>query len=191
MINNGSLSENAALGLKKTRFYLQLFLEGTMSSRKSVIIDDLQNEFIETISFFQSLPPDQLHVPVYHGEPYWTVRQVLAHFITIERSMQWLFLNMLEGGTGTPEDFDLDRYNRTQPVKLDGFSLEDLIAKFTAVRRETIAIVDGMEDVDLDREGRHAFFGHGKLERFISWASEHERRHKEDVRKALASVRVD
>lgn len=162
-----------------------------MSSRKKTIIDDLQKESRKTIEFYQSLHPDQLQVQVYHSEPHWTVRQVLAHFITIERSMQWLFLNLLEGGAGTPEDFDLDRYNRTQPVKLDGFSLADLIAKFTAVRRKTIAIIDGMEDADLERQGRHAFFGHGKLERFISWASEHERRHKEDVRKALAGIRVD
>ncbi|KPJ77916.1 MAG: hypothetical protein AMJ54_05730 [Deltaproteobacteria bacterium SG8_13] len=162
-----------------------------MSKRKDVIIDDLKKESRKTIAFFESLQPDQLHLQVYHNEPHWTVRQVLAHFITIERSMQWLFLNILEGGGGTPEDFDLDRYNRTQPVKLDGFSLEDLIARFTAVRRETIAIVDGLEDADLDRQGRHAFFGHGRLERFISWASEHERRHKEDVRKALSGIRVD
>jgi hypothetical protein len=162
-----------------------------MSIRKSVIIEDLEKESRETVAFYRSLQPEQLSLQVYHGEPYWNVRQVLAHFITIERSMQWLFLNLLEGGAGTPEDFDLDRYNRTQPAKLDSFSLDDLIARFTAVRRETIAIVDGMEDADLDREGRHAFFGDGKLQRFISWASEHERRHKEDVRKALAGIRVD
>ena len=162
-----------------------------MSSRKSVIIEDLQNESRKTIAFFQSLQPEQLDLQVYHSEPRWTVRQVLAHFITIERSMQWLFINMLEGGAGTPEDFDLDRYNRTQPGKLDGFSIDDLIARFTAVRRETIAIVDGMEDEDLDRRGRHAFFGHGNLERFVSWASEHERRHKEDVHKALTGIKVD
>ena len=162
-----------------------------MSSRKNVIIEDLEKECRKTIAFFQSLPPDQLQLRVYQDEPRWTVRQVLAHFITIERSMQWLFINLLEGGAGSPEDFDLDRYNRTQPVKLDGFTLDELIAKFTAVRRKTIAIVDGMEDADLDRQGRHIFFGHGKLERFISWASEHERRHKEDVRNALAGIRVD
>jgi hypothetical protein len=162
-----------------------------MSTRKSVIIEDLEKESRKTVAFYRSLQPEQLSLQVYHGEPYWNVRQVLAHFITIERSMQWLFLNMLEGGAGSPEDFDLDRYNRNQPAKLDGFSLDDLIARFTAVRRETIAIVDGMEDTDLEREGRHVFFGHGKLERFVSWASEHERRHKEDVRKALAGIRVD
>ena len=162
-----------------------------VSNRKKAIIEDLIKESRKTIAFFQSLQPEQLHEQVYQDEPRWTVRQVLAHFITIEHSMQWLFLNILEGGAGTPEDFDLDRYNRTQPVKLDGFSLGELIAKFTAVRRETIAIVDGMEEADLDREGRHAYFGKGKLERFIGWASEHERRHKEDVRKALSGIRVD
>ena len=175
--------------IEGTRFSLNL--EAKVSNRKKAIIEDLIKESRKTIAFFQSIQPDQLHAQVYQDEPRWTVRQVLAHFITIERSMQWLFLNILEGGAGTPEDFDLDRYNRTQPVKLDGFSLDELIAKFTAVRRKTVAIVDGMDDADLDRQGRHVFFGHGRLEQFISWASEHERRHKEDVRKVLAGIRVD
>ena len=122
---------------------------------------------------------------VYPEDPGWTVQQVLAHFITIEGAMQWLFKDILAGGPGTPEDFDLDRFNRTQPRKLDGLSLDELLEKFRTVRQETIAIVAGMEDKDLDREGRHAFHGHGKLERFIVWAYEHARLHLADIRKIL------
>jgi hypothetical protein len=47
---------------------------------------------------------------------------------------------MLTGGPGSPQDFDLERFNRTQPAKLDGLSLDELIERFGAVRRETIAI---------------------------------------------------
>lgn len=42
-----------------------------------------------------------------------------------------------------------------------------------------------MKDEDLDREGRHAFHGHGKLERFIVWAYEHASLHLDDIRKLL------
>lgn len=42
-----------------------------------------------------------------------------------------------------------------------------------------------MTEADLDREGRHAFHGHGKLERFIRWAREHADLHMSDVRRVM------
>ena len=78
-----------------------------------------------------------------------------------------------------------DRFNLTQVPKLDHHSIDELIEKFKAVRKETIAIVSRMTDADLDREGRHAFHGQGKLGRFIRWAYEHVDLHIEDIRKAL------
>lgn len=99
--------------------------------------------------------------------------------------MHWLFNDILAGGPGSPEGFDVDRFNRTQPAKLDGLTLDELVKRFTTVRQETIAIVKNMSDKDLDREGRHAFHGQGKLGRFIHWAYEHVRLHEDDVRKAL------
>jgi hypothetical protein len=42
-----------------------------------------------------------------------------------------------------------------------------------------------MSDADFDREGLHAFHGHGKLERFIVWAYEHVALHMEDLHQRL------
>jgi len=156
-----------------------------MDRRRDAIIAELKNNEVEIITFFKGLNSDQLATTVYPEDPHWTVQQVLAHFITIEDSMQWLFKDILAGGPGSPKDFDVDRFNRTQPRKLDGLSLDDLFDKFRSVRRDTIAIVAGMADQDLDREGRHAFHGHGKLERFIVWAYEHARLHLDDIRKVI------
>jgi len=156
-----------------------------MDSRRDGIIAELRNNEEEIISFFKGLNSGQLGMIVYPEDPEWTVQQVLAHFITIERAMRWLFNDILTGGPGSPEDFDVDRFNRTQPRKLDGLSLDELSNKFRSVRRDTIALVEGMEDKDLDREGRHAFHGHGKLDRFIVWAYEHARLHLDDIRKIL------
>ena len=156
-----------------------------MDSRRDGIIAELKNNEEEIIAFFKGLNSGQLCLTVYPEDPGWTVQQILAHFITIEGPMQWLFNDILAGGPGSPEDFDVDRFNRTQPRKLDGLSLDELFDKFRSVRRDTIAIVEGMEDKDLNREGRHAFHGHGKLERFIVWAYEHARLHLDDIRKIL------
>jgi hypothetical protein len=156
-----------------------------MVSRRNGIIAELKKNEEEIIALYRGLNSEQLGMMVYQEDPGWTVRQVLAHFITIERSMQWLFKDILAGGPGSPEDFDVDRFNLTQPRKLDGLSFNELIAKFRSVRRDTIGLVEGMDDKDLDREGRHAFHGHGKLERFVVWAYEHARQHLDDIREKL------
>jgi hypothetical protein len=92
---------------------------------------------------------------------------------------------MLSGGSGSPKDFDIDKFNRTQPMKFYGLAVDELIEQFKSVRQDTISIVSGMDENDLDREGLHAFHGHGRLERFIRWAYEHVRIHENDIRKVL------
>ena len=156
-----------------------------MSDRRTQIISALENNLEETLALFKVLSPAELGLSVYQDGAKWTVKQILAHFITIERSMHWLFRNILSGGPGSPEDFDVERFNSTQPRKLDGLSVDELMAQFKVVREKTIAIVEGMTEEDLDRQGRHAFHGHGKLERFIHWAHEHVDIHMRDVRRIL------
>ncbi len=156
-----------------------------MTDRRADIIADLDKNLEDAVGLFESLKPDELNVQLYQDGACWTVKQVLAHFITIERSMHWLFTNILSGGPGSPEDFDFERFNRTQPLKLDALSLDELIRKFRSVRQDTISMVKEMSEDDLDREGLHAFHGHGKLERFIRWAYEHVQLHENDIRMKL------
>ena len=156
-----------------------------MTDHRNEIVAELEKNLKDSISFFRSLSDDQLNAQVYADGAKWRVKQVLAHFITIERSMHWLFKNILSGGPGSPDDFDVDRFNLTQPKKLDGLTVEELIEQFKSVRKDTIGIVEGMTEQDLNREGRHPFHGHGKLERFIIWAYEHVRIHEDDIRKTL------
>jgi hypothetical protein len=156
-----------------------------MVDRKTDIIQQLEKNMAETVAFFKGLKSEDLSVRVYQEETDWTVKLVLAHFVTIERSMHWLFKNILAGGPGSPKNFDIERFNRTQPKKLDGLTLDELIRQFEAVRLDTILIVKEISKEDLDREGWHVFHGHDKLERFIRWAYEHVRLHLNDTQAAL------
>lgn len=156
-----------------------------MTDRRSAIAAELERNLSETVSLFRSLSSEELDTQLYTDGAKWTVRQVLAHFIAIERSMQWLFKNILSGGPGAPPDFDFERFNRSQTPKFDGLSLAELIERFESVRQETLCIVSEMKEEDLDREGLHAFHGKGKLDRFIRWDYEHVRLHLEDVMKRL------
>jgi hypothetical protein len=156
-----------------------------MDPRKPNIIEQLAKNRREVVAFFKSLSPEDLAQQVYPESPGWSVKQILAHFITIEQSMHWIFKNILSGGPGSPKDFDIDRFNRSQPKKLDGHSLEELIIQFNEVRAETIAIVEKMSEKDLDRTGWHVFHGNDTLERFIRWAYEHVNLHADDIRKVI------
>ncbi len=153
--------------------------------RRKEIIDTLEKGLERSVTFFTGLTPDQLSRQVYQDGAKWTAQQVVAHFITIERSMQWLFKDILAGGKGSPGDFDVDRYNASQTRKFDGVPLDELIDQFRQVRQETIGIVAAMSESDLDREGRHAFHGHGRLEQFVRWAYEHAEIHEDEIREAL------
>jgi hypothetical protein len=156
-----------------------------MADRRSGIISELENSLHQAIAFYRSLEPEELDLKIYQDGESWTAIQVLAHLITIERSMQWLFNNILSGGPGAPPEFDIERYNRSQPRKLFNFDLEQLIQQFQLVREATVSIVRNMDEKDLDRQGRHAYHGHGRLERFIRWAYEHQRIHEDEIRRAL------
>ena len=156
-----------------------------MTDRRDAIAGELEKGLAETVSFFKSLSPSELRAQVYQDGAQWTVQQVLAHFAAIERSMHRLFKDILAGGPGAPPDFDFERYNLSQTRKYDGLTLDELIDRFTEVRQETIRIVREMKEEDLDREGMHAFHGHGRLDRFIRWAYEHVRIHEDDIRKVL------
>ena len=161
-----------------------------MADRKEALKTELQKGLDATVGLYRSLSPQALAVQVYSEEVEWTVKQVLAHFITIERSMQWLFKDILAGGPGSPRTFDVLRFNQSQPQKLDHLDLDELIENFTEVRGQTIAMVEGMTEADLDREGHHAFHGPGRLERFIRWAYEHARYHEEDIRAAFKEAGI-
>jgi len=156
-----------------------------MTDRRDLIAAELEKSLSETAALFQSLSPDELGAQLYADGAQWTVQQALAHFIAIEGSMQRLFQTLLAGGPGAPPDFDFERFNRTQTRKFDGLTRDELLGRFTAVRRETIRIVREMQEADLDREGLHAFHGRGRIERFIRWAYEHVRLHEEDIRRVL------
>lgn len=156
-----------------------------MMDRRDAIAAELEIGLAETVSFFKSLSPNELRTQLYQDGAQWTVQQVLAHFAAIERSMHRLFTDILAGGPGAPPDFDFERYNLSQTRKYDGLTLDELIERFKAVRQATIRIVREMQEEDLDREGLHAFHGHGRLDRFIRWAYEHVRIHEEDIRRAL------
>jgi hypothetical protein len=73
-----------------------------MTAHRNAIAGELEKGMAETVSLFKSLSPENLRMKLYQDGAQWTVQQVLTHFIAIERSMQWLFKDILAAGRGSP-----------------------------------------------------------------------------------------
>ena len=156
-----------------------------MSDRAKALADAIDANTDEVAAFFSALNGDQLSQTLYADGAQWTVKDMLGHFVTIEPTQLWLFKNIAEGGEGSPEDFDLDRFNRGQPKKVADQPVGDLLERFKANRIEMVAFIRSLSDSALDNEGRHAFLGMGNLHRFIKVVPSHTREHMQHIRDLL------
>jgi uncharacterized protein (TIGR03083 family) len=156
-----------------------------MPNRQDLILKRLTDEGAKTAAFFRGLSAADYAQQVYTTGPTWRVRDVLAHFVSAERTFRYYGLQILAGGPGAPEDFVIDEYNATQVAGLREAAPADLIAQFEAARAGTVAMIQGMRDSDFDRIGRHPWFGLVPLENMSKLIYRHNMLHERDVRRAL------
>lgn len=156
-----------------------------MSNRQDLIIKRLTEEGQKTVAYFAALTPGQLQQQVYLTGPTWRAHDILAHFVSAEQTLKFYGLQILGGGPGAPEDFVIDEFNAIQVGGLRNAVAEDLVARFGQARAETVALVQSMQDSDLDRIGRHPWFGNVPLEQMLKLVYRHNMLHERDVRKAL------
>ena len=146
----------------------------------------LSQEGIKVTAFFKLLAPQQWNVEIYTEGSRWTVLQILAHFDITETSIGGLIENILEGGDGAPQGFDLDEFNEHTVSDLQVLSASELLARFTAHRQGTIEMVGRLSDDDLQKTGRHPFLGITSLADIIKLMYRHNQIHLRDIRRALA-----
>ena len=156
-----------------------------MPTPQELITKRLFAEGQKTVAYFRSLDESAYAQRVYTTGPNWRVREVLAHFVSAEETFGFYGRQILEGGEGAPEDFVLDEFNATQVAGLKDAQPADLIRQFETARAETITLVHGMSDSDLNRLGRHPWFGKVPLGQMLKLIYRHNMLHERDVRKAL------
>jgi hypothetical protein len=156
-----------------------------MSDRQELIIKRLIEEGQKTAAYFAGLTPAALAQQVYLTGPTWGVRDILAHFVSAEQTLLFYGEQILDGGPGAPEDFVIDEFNASQVGGLREATTEDLVDRFSQARGETVALVRGMQDSDLDRIGRHPWFGNVPLAQMLKLVYRHNMLHERDARKAI------
>jgi len=156
-----------------------------MSESPDRLAARMQTEGEKTAAFFRELAPDEWWIMVYEGVVSWSVRQILAHFVSTEKGFHDLIENILEGGKGSPDDFDIDRYNARHVAELEFIEKQELIEQFLAKRQKNIALVQGMQPADLERQGRHPFLGVVPLGEIVKLLYRHNQIHLRDVRRLM------
>ena len=150
------------------------------------LVERLRNEGQKTEEFFCSLTAQQLEQKLYADGAQWSVRQLVAHFLTTEIGFLGLIENILAGGQGAAEDFDINAYNERHVGKLHDAPLEELLTRFAEQRQASIHLVEKMQPADLEKTGRHPFLGVTSLEEIIKLLYRHNQIHQRDVRKLVA-----
>ena len=158
-----------------------------MSETSAFLAGRLKTEGEKTAAFFASLTESQWQANVYTEGATWNVRSLLAHFVTIEQSFSEVFANVCAGGSGAPEDFDIDAYNAVQQQKTVSLSPQELLEQFNILRAKTIAFVMTLSAADLEKYGRHPFLGVITLAEMIKALYVHSQTHLRDLRRILSS----
>ncbi|MGB8984841.1 MAG: DinB family protein [Anaerolineales bacterium] len=157
-------------------------------SEANELAEKLKSEGERFIAIFGGLTDDQWQREVYTEGATWTIRNVLAHFVTSERGLLRLFENIRQGGDGASADFSIDRYNASMQARTKDAAPQDLLEQYKAVRAESVAWTAALAEAELEKQGRHPFLGVTTLREMVKMLYIHNLTHYRDMKKALNVV---
>jgi hypothetical protein len=149
------------------------------------LAEKLKAEGDRFVSIFSGLNDDQWNREVYTEGSIWTIRNILAHFVTSERGLLKLFERIRQGGEGAPDDFSIDRYNAAMQERTRAATPQELIEQYKEVRANAITWISSLSQADLEIKGRHPFLGHTAIRDMIKMLYIHNLNHYRYMKKAL------
>jgi hypothetical protein len=96
-----------------------------------------------------------------------------------------LFEQIRQGGTGAADDFSIDRYNAAMQERTKEFSPQELLEQYQQVRANSIAWVSGLQQNELEIQGRHPFLQMTTIREMIKMLYIHNMTHYRDMKKSM------
>ena len=153
--------------------------------RVSALIAKLEKGQQKTQEILAGLSGEQWGHVIY-PDPYpWTMRDLLAHFLSSEIELLQLVQDVASGGTGAPEGFDYNGFNASEHRRLGSEDSAVLISELAGARARTLAWLQSVRDEDLDRLGRHPALGEVTLETMILAIYGHVLLHMRDAQRIV------
>ncbi len=149
------------------------------------LAEKLKTEGERFVSIFSGLTEEQWSQEVYTEGTTWTIRNVLAHFVTAERALVKLFEQICQGGPGAADDFSIDRYNAAMQARTQELTPQELLEQYKQVRANSVAWVAGLKENELEIIGRHPFLEATTIREMIKLLYIHNQTHYRDMKKAI------
>ncbi len=156
-----------------------------MSNKATQLAEKLRTEGEKTLTFYQNLPADTWDMQVFGDGAMWSVRGVFEHLCISEHTLRRLFEEIIKGGTGSPEGFDINAFNQEKTGRFADLSFDDLFKLYADTREKTVTFTRGLTDEQLALRGRHPAMGDTSLEEQIKMIYLHHIMHMRDVKKVL------
>ncbi len=156
-------------------------------SEVTELAEKLKTEGEKMVSIFGGMRDDQWSQEVYTEGATWTIRNVLAHFVTAERGLVKLFEQIRQGGAGASDDFSIDRYNAAMQERTKDLTPQELLEQYKQMRANSVAWVSGLKDSELEIIGRHPFLEITTIREMIKLLYIHNQTHYRDMKKAMKS----
>ena len=156
-----------------------------MSAKHDLIRKRLRDEGDKLIALFESMTPDQWQQPLYTEGAVWTIKDLLAHQVSAERKFIFYGRDILNGGEGAPEGFQINTFNNAEVAAMTDRTADQLVADMRSTRQATIEFVNNIKDSDFNRRGRHPFFGMMSIDEMFKLIYRHNMMHTRDIRRAI------
>ncbi|MBI5877675.1 MAG: DinB family protein [Chloroflexi bacterium] len=155
-----------------------------MIDRKAALKQDLQESRDALMKAVAGLSAAQWARPT--AAEGWSVKDVFAHLAYNQAGQGRLIRNILDGKGGTPANFDLEYYNRRGVEKQKEKSVEQLSVDLAASQADLLALVDALNDAQLDAQGTHAsVMREVTVEEILRTVARHDREHTGHITDAL------
>ena len=158
------------------------------SERKAHLRERLEGarqQFLEAVA---ALSEEDLARPVGH-ESHWTAKDLIGHVAYAEAGMLPMARNAAAGQSHrVPPDFDIDRWNDSRVRRAREQGIPQLLARLEESRREALALLDSLDEAELDRPTGHPTVGETTVEGIFKIIAYHERGHARDLRAARESA---
>ena len=156
-----------------------------MNPSTDLIQTRLRTEGDKLLALFEALTPEQWQIVIYTDGMTWTIKDLLAHQISAEKEFQFYGRDVLSGGPGAPENFDINRFNNNAVAQQTDRTPAELLATFRATRQASIDFVVAIQSDQWTLQGRHPFFGMMKIEDLFKLIYRHNMLHLRDLRRVL------
>ncbi len=158
-----------------------------MSERKLAIEAYMRRAHQATWPVLAAIREADQSQPVYsEGDGPWTVRDVVAHLADAEAGLLGQVQRLMAGKVTVPEDFDLNRWNRSAVRRSQGRSFEHLVEQIAKSHQDALTTLETCDEAALDWRGRHSS---GKIltaEGFFRRMADHRQEHTRDIQRAIS-----